>query len=133
MSSEDPTQVDPASYRQHPSYQPPEQPPAPQRQPPYEPPPGYAPGSRSAAHELLDFARRNLSTPETKEFFRTSEFLVWLLTAALVLISALIADGFDADEAWKLVTFLSAAYILSRGISKAGTQRERPNGQSGPR
>lgn len=132
MSSQDPTQVDPASYQQHPQYQPP-QPPPPGQQPPYEPPPGYAPRGRNPAQEALDFARRHLRTPETKEFFRTSEFLVWLLACAAILIAAIIADPLDAEEAWRLVAFLSAAYILSRGISKAGTRRgwDQPGGGTG--
>ncbi|MDQ4148916.1 MAG: hypothetical protein M3164_02820 [Actinomycetota bacterium] len=64
-----------------------------------------------------------LSTPETKEFFRTSEFWVMLLTAAGILIASGIDFGFEAPEAWRLLTALGMVYMISRGISKIGTAR----------
>ena len=67
---------------------------------------------------------RHVSTPETKEFFKTSEFLVWALTAAAILIASAVVDIFDAPEAWNLITWLTAGYILSRGLAKIGTRRE---------
>jgi hypothetical protein len=95
------------------------------------PPPqqGYVQGhehNRSAADQAAEFARRHIRTPETKEFFKTSEFLVWLLTAACVLIAGLTADDYGATTAWTLVTALSFAYIISRGIAKSGARRADP-------
>jgi hypothetical protein len=81
---------------------------------------------RGAADQAAEFARRHIRTPETKEFFKTSEFLVWLLTAACVLIAGLAADDYGATTAWTLVTALSFAYIVSRGIAKSGTRRADP-------
>ena len=69
-----------------------------------------------------------MKTPETKEFFKTSEFFVWALTVVGILISALtVSEGdgsdFGAAQAWLYVALVSFAYIISRGISKAGTRR----------
>ena len=58
---------------------------------------------------------------KSKPFFLTSEFLVLLATIVAVVIAAAIADGFDAAQAWTLVSLLSAAYIISRGLSKIGS------------
>jgi hypothetical protein len=73
------------------------------------------------------FAR--LST-ETKHAFKTTEFWAFLAVLAGILIAAaLIDDGADgggdafrADEAWRLVTFLTIGYLVSRGLAKAGSR-----------
>lgn len=59
---------------------------------------------------------------ETKPFMRTSEF--WLAIAGIVAV--LIAgyasdDSLDAARTWALVTAIAAAYIVSRGLAKAGS------------
>ena len=71
---------------------------------------------------------------ETKPFFLTSEFLAFVLAAAAVLIAAGIADNFDADRAWLYTSIITAAYIISRGIAKAGTRDPNPDrGRDGGR
>ena len=50
----------------------------------------------------------------------------WLLTAACVLIAGLASDDYGATTAWTLVTALSFAYIVSRGIAKSGSRRADP-------
>src|SRR4051794_3567457 len=87
---------------------------------------------------------RHVKTPETKEFFKTSEFFVWALTVIGILIAAAaVSEGqghdFPANTAWLYVTITSFAYIISRGISKAGTRRgygdapfDRGNGGGAP-
>jgi hypothetical protein len=52
-----------------------------------------------------------------------SEVLVFGLTVLAVLIAAAVADNFDSPLAWGFVTFLSFAYIISRGLVKRGTGR----------
>src|SRR3954454_8732017 len=79
------------------------------------------------SHATANVAR-HVKTPETKEFFKTSEFFVWALTVVGILISAaVVSEGnghdFPANTAWLYVTIASFAYIISRGISKAGTRR----------
>jgi hypothetical protein len=89
---------------------------------------GGGPGFQDRAAHAVDVVSRHIRTPETKEFFKTSEFFVWLVTLIGVLIAAAVADGFDATLAWTLVTALSFAYIISRGISKAGARRGSDDG-----
>jgi hypothetical protein len=69
-----------------------------------------------------------LST-ETKHAFKTTEFWAFLAVLAGILIaSAIIGDDdagddvFRADEAWRLVTFLTIGYLVSRGLAKAGSR-----------
>ena len=59
---------------------------------------------------------------ETKAFHRTSEF--WLTIAGIVAV--LIAgyasdDSLDVYRTWTLVAVIAAAYIVSRGLAKAGS------------
>jgi hypothetical protein len=42
------------------------------------------------------------------------------------LIAAAVADNFDAPRAWTIVGFIAAAYIVSRGLAKAGTAHRDP-------
>ena len=59
---------------------------------------------------------------ETKPFFLTSEFLTLLGTIAAVAIAMAVLDNLDAERGWLLITILAAAYMVSRGIAKAGTR-----------
>ena len=96
---------------------------------PHAYPAGYDPHGHDRAAEAAEFARRHIRTPETKEFFKTSEFGVWVLTAILLGIAAATSDAFDGGRMWLYFTIASAAYILSRGIAKAGTRRGEPDGR----
>ena len=66
-------------------------------------------------------------THETKAFYKTSEFIVYVVAVLAVLIASAVVDngedgqGFGADHAWQYVTFLTVGYMISRGLSKAGT------------
>lgn len=86
------------------------------------------PGMGQRVSHAADSVARHVKTPETKEFFKTSEFAVWALTVLGILISAAVVsegDGsdFPASTAWLYVAITSFAYIVSRGIAKAGTRR----------
>jgi hypothetical protein len=59
---------------------------------------------------------------ETKPFFLTSEFFAPLLLVIAMAISAATNDGFGARWFWTLATVATAAYVISRGIAKAGTK-----------
>lgn len=60
---------------------------------------------------------------ETKPFYRTSEFLIYVASvAAIILFGYSGDDEFNTHRTWQLVTVLSAAYIISRGIAKAGSR-----------
>ena len=72
------------------------------------------------------FAR--LST-ETKHAFKTTEFWTMVAVVAGILIaSAMVGDDddggdqFPAVRAWLYVTIAAAAYMVSRGLAKAGSR-----------
>jgi hypothetical protein len=58
---------------------------------------------------------------ETKWAPLTTEFWAMLVLIAAVLIAAAVSDSLDDVRAWTLVTIIGAAYILSRGFAKMGT------------
>jgi hypothetical protein len=60
---------------------------------------------------------------ETKSFAKTSEFFVWLfaVVATLVATYAKDSDSLQPRQGWLYVAILSAAYMLSRGLAKAGS------------
>uniref|UniRef100_A0A942Y9B0 Uncharacterized protein n=1 Tax=Neobacillus citreus TaxID=2833578 RepID=A0A942Y9B0_9BACI len=67
---------------------------------------------------------------ETKSAFKTTEFYVWLVVSVAILIASAVVDdadeghsGFGADQAWLYVALVTVAYILSRGIAKAGVRK----------
>jgi hypothetical protein len=108
------------------------------------PPQGYAhpgyngqeqhgPGVGERASEVAQAFGRHVRTPETKPFYKSSEFLVWGLTVLGVLIAGAAVDNSDHGDAlranliWILVTAVSFAYIISRGISKAATKYQDPS------
>jgi len=68
---------------------------------------------------------------ETKAALKTTEFIVYLVVVAGVLIASLLvgdADGrgdvFLADKAWFYVTLLTIGYMTSRGLAKAGSRAQ---------
>ena len=79
-------------------------------------------GGGGGGRDVGEFARRHIRTPETKEFFKTSEFGAWLLTIVGIAIAGLSADDIEPSLVWILITILSFAYIISRGIAKSGTK-----------
>ena len=93
-----------------------------------------ATGSGTArAAEADQFTRRNISTPETKEFFKTSEFIVLVLTGLGLAIASNVDLFFDAPSAWTYLTIVSAAYMISRGLAKLGTRDPHMNDSGGRR
>jgi hypothetical protein len=60
---------------------------------------------------------------ETKPFAATSEFWLTIVGIAAVLIAGYVVDdpAFNLFRAWLLATVLASAYIVSRGIAKAGS------------
>jgi cell division septation protein DedD len=77
--------------------------------------------------------RRPTETPrrsiETKAAFKTTEFVVFLVAVAGVLVASYLVretdgrgDPFVADKAWFYVTLLTIGYMISRGLAKAGSR-----------
>jgi hypothetical protein len=59
---------------------------------------------------------------ETKASTKTSEFFVYVIAAAAILIASYVVDGFNATEGWMFFTYLSIGYMISRGLAKAGSR-----------
>ena len=58
---------------------------------------------------------------ETKLSLKTTEFWAMGGVIAATLIAAAVSDSLGDVRAWTLVTVVAAAYILSRGLAKAGS------------
>lgn len=76
-----------------------------------------------------DMSRRRWAAPpqtaytsETKPFFLTSEFLVFVLFIMGLGIGASTTDDVDARLFWILATAATCFYMVSRGIAKSGTR-----------
>jgi hypothetical protein len=61
-------------------------------------------------------------TSETKPFFLTSEFLVFVLFVMGLGIGTSVADDVDPRLFWILTTVATSFYMLSRGIAKSGSR-----------
>lgn len=74
-------------------------------------------------------------TTETKHAFKTAEFFMTLaIIAGILIASAFIGDDdsggggsgggdvFNASRAWLLITGIGGAYVISRGLAKAGSR-----------
>ncbi len=63
---------------------------------------------------------------ETRPAVRTTEFFAFLASVVLVIIVGYSGDdSLDTRTIWTLVTILTSAYMVSRGIAKAGTYERR--------
>ena len=65
---------------------------------------------------------RSSYTSETKPFFLTSEFLVFVLFVMGLGIGTSVADDVDPRLFWILTTIATAFYMLSRGVAKSGSR-----------
>jgi hypothetical protein len=66
---------------------------------------------------------------ETKAFFKTTEFIAYVVAVVGVLIASFLVsttdaheDYFRADRAWFYVVLLTIGYMVSRGLAKAGSR-----------
>jgi hypothetical protein len=65
---------------------------------------------------------------ETRWGVLTGEFWAMVVVIVATLIAAAVADNFDAPRAWWIVGVIASAYIISRGLAKAGTAHLRGPG-----
>jgi hypothetical protein len=77
-----------------------------------------------AVEPIFGYGRRPYA--ETKPFFLTSEFLTLVVSVVSIAIAMGVLDNFDANRGWLLITILVAAYMVSRGIAKAGSRDPNP-------
>jgi len=87
------------------------------------------------SHASIDAVRvdspnraRRLTT-ETKAAFKTTELAAYVLAVLGVLLASWLADGtaggddpFNAEQAWRLVSFLTIGYMVARGLAKSGSR-----------
>jgi hypothetical protein len=76
----------------------------------------------SGRHGTRPHARRSASVSAPAATFMTTEFWLTLLTAAVLVIAGYVSDTFSNDLAWALFAGVVAAYVVSRGIAKAGSK-----------
>jgi hypothetical protein len=80
---------------------------------------GLPGGTRTPARST----RRTGGVQETKPFYRTSEFITYAVATVVVIIMGYSGkDTMTTYATWQLVTFLTMAYIISRGLAKAGSR-----------
>lgn len=78
------------------------------------------PAAQRGARESMDGIRTGVRrVTETKAFYKTSEFIVMIAAVAGVLIAT--NKNLTAWHGWLLVTVIASAYMVSRGIAKAGS------------
>ena len=77
----------------------------------------------TGASEVRADHDRQRST-ETKSAYKTTELIVYVLAVLGVLLASFIVQeaSFGADHAWRYVTYLTIGYMISRGLSKAGSR-----------
>jgi hypothetical protein len=66
--------------------------------------------------------RRPVHDSETKPFFLTSEFLVFVIFLMGLGIAASESPSVDARFFWGAATVVTSFYMLSRGIAKSGSR-----------
>jgi hypothetical protein len=71
--------------------------------------------------------RRRRRSTETKSALKTTELLVFLVSAVAVLIATAVVDNADAGgigarQGWLYVTLLAVGYMISRGLAKSGSR-----------
>jgi hypothetical protein len=71
-----------------------------------------------------------LTRDETKLSFKTTEFYAMAGVIVAILVAAAYSDSLGDVRAWTLVAGVAAAYIISRGLAKAGSSY---TGEQGPR
>lgn len=89
----------------------------------------FKPGVRSGRTNTNVVARL---TTETKQAFKTTEFWAMVLLIVGTLIAARVVgdnngnangtDAFPAVRAWLYIAIIGAAYMVSRGLAKAGSR-----------
>ena len=85
--------------------------------------PDLRPGRSTSTRDTTVHRTRRTFT-ETKAFYKTSEFMVWVASVIGVLVVTYSDDsgGLSNWHGWLLITVLSAAYMFSRGFAKSATR-----------
>jgi UDP-N-acetylmuramyl pentapeptide phosphotransferase/UDP-N-acetylglucosamine-1-phosphate transferase len=81
------------------------------------------PGSTTSSSEAPSRGRSGIlaASTEARPGIITTEFWLSLLAAAAVVIVSYLDDALDVERGWTLGIAMLAAYVISRGIAKAGS------------
>lgn len=85
---------------------------------------GPGPGT---THPGQHYQRPSFTLPSA---LKTTEFWVLVVVSIALLIAAAVTDqgddgqGFGSQDAWRYITILGAAYLISRGLTKFGGRDE---------
>jgi hypothetical protein len=79
--------------------------------------------------QYVGYGRRPYA--ETKPFWLTSEFIATVGAIAAIAIALGTNDLVNGFRGWLLITIVASAYIVSRGIAKAGARDPNPNRDQG--
>jgi hypothetical protein len=75
------------------------------------------------ARRRADASGHRRTFTETKSGFKTTEFVMMLAVVVAILIATYVADAdLGANEGWRYIAWVAAAYIVSRGLAKLGTR-----------
>jgi hypothetical protein len=98
------------------------------------------------AHSALSTGRSERTTAvrrvtETKQAFKTTEFWAMAGVIVAILVSAAVVtggatsggDAFTSRQAWLYVAIVASAYIISRGLAKAGSREPYTDDRNGDR
>jgi hypothetical protein len=82
-----------------------------------------------AATETAERRRVHLSSSEatrkqdeTKNAFKTTEFIAMVGVIGAILIASAVSDSLGDVRAWTLVAAVAIGYMISRGLAKSGTK-----------
>jgi hypothetical protein len=85
-------------------------------------------GRQQMSHRNVEIREMRPRGDETKLSIKTSEFWIYLAAVGAVLIASEVVgvnahhnDYFRADRAFFLIALLTIGYLVSRGLSKAGS------------
>jgi hypothetical protein len=85
-------------------------------------------GHQATTYRALEIREVRPRGDETKLSIKSSEFWIFLAAVGGVLIASEVVginahhnDYFRADRAWFLIALLTIGYLVSRGLSKAGS------------
>jgi hypothetical protein len=62
------------------------------------------------------------TTDETKNAFKTTEFIAMVGVIGAILIASAVSDSLGDVRAWTLVAAVAIGYMISRGLAKSGTK-----------
>lgn len=85
------------------------------------------PAAAARSRRDVWFPPRHTHTSETKPFFLTSEFLVFVAYMIGLAITALTSPSVDARLFWMLTTVAVVGYMVARGIAKSGSRSNVPD------